>query len=184
MGCASHPATVAEGATFDNCRGCWQFLGSQGIHSAKPQVSRGDADGSRVEDAFVEYLTEIEVAPGEQPTLYRAFGMPGGLWFERFTGSAWVQDPALPDGLETMGLMRVTATYAGSMVAHITAGQMDAHVGSVVTGDAPRRSERWLRDQVAYGMLDMAIFLTRHAAFAEFCDRRDGVGGGGETLRP
>jgi hypothetical protein len=80
--------------------------------------------------------------------------------------------------------MRVTAARAGSMVAHITAGQVDAYVGSVVTGDAPRRSERWLRVQVAYGMLDMAIFLTRHAAFAEFCDRRDGVGGGCETLLP
>jgi hypothetical protein len=137
-----------------------------------------------VEDAFVEYLTEIEVAPGEQPTLYRAFGTRGGLWFERFTGSAWVQDPALPDGLETMGLMRVTATHAGSMVAHITAGRMDPYAGHLIVGDALRPNDRWIRDQVAFGMLDIAIFLTRHAAFAEYCDRRDGVGDSPEVHCP
>ena len=137
-----------------------------------------------MDDAFVEYLTEINVAPGEQPTLYRAFGRRGGLWFERFTGTAWVQDPALPDGLEAMGLMRVTATHADSMVAHISAGRVDPHAGPVLSGDAPRPGERWVRDQVAFGMLDIAIFLTRHAAFAEYCDGRDGVGGGAEILHP
>lgn len=137
-----------------------------------------------MEDAFVEYLTEIEVAPGEQPRLYRAFGTRGGLWFERFTGHAWVRDPALPDGLEAMGLVRVTANHADSMVARITAGRMDPSPGAMLPVDAPRFSERWIRDQVAFGMLDIAIFLTRHAAFAEYCDRRDGAGGGPETLRP
>src|SRR5436305_15077043 len=85
-----------------------------------PQVSHQHADVSRMEDVFVEYLTDIEVAPGEQPRLYRAFVTRNGLSFERFTESAWVQDPMLPECLEAMGLVHVTPEHAGSTAADIT----------------------------------------------------------------
>jgi len=131
-----------------------------------------------MEDVFVEYLTDIEVAPGEQPRLYRAFVTRNGLSFERFTESAWVQDPMLPECLEAMGLVHVTPEHAGSTAADITAGRMDPSAHS------PRFSEHRVREEAAFGMLDIAIFLTRHAAFAEYCDTRDGGGNGPETELP
>jgi hypothetical protein len=30
-----------------------------------------------------------------------------------------------------------------------------------------------MQDWVAYGMLEMAVYLDRHARFADYCDRRD-----------
>jgi hypothetical protein len=33
--------------------------------------------------------------------------------------------------------------------------------------------ERFLRDWVAYGMLELAIYLDKHSRFDEYCARRD-----------
>lgn len=36
-----------------------------------------------------------------------------------------------------------------------------------------RDAEHWFYQWVAFGMLDMAIYLTSHAAFAAYCTQRD-----------
>ena len=33
--------------------------------------------------------------------------------------------------------------------------------------------ERFFRDWVAFGLLELAVYLTRHAQFAAYCDKRD-----------
>lgn len=33
--------------------------------------------------------------------------------------------------------------------------------------------DRFMQDWVAYGMLELAVYLDRHARFADYCDRRD-----------
>jgi hypothetical protein len=67
-----------------------------------------------------------------------------------------------------------------TIAANITAGRMDPSARS----RPPHFSERRIRDEAAFGMLDIAIFLTRRAAFAEYCDARDGGGNGPETQLP
>jgi hypothetical protein len=37
----------------------------------------------------------------------------------------------------------------------------------------PRIDEAWLREWVAFGMLDLAVYLTKHAAFASYLNDRD-----------
>jgi hypothetical protein len=38
----------------------------------------------------------------------------------------------------------------------------------------PRRiDEAWLREWVAFGMLDLAVYLRKHAAFATYLNNRD-----------
>jgi hypothetical protein len=38
----------------------------------------------------------------------------------------------------------------------------------------PVVDERWFHDWVAFGLLEMAIYLTRHAQFLNYCERREG----------
>jgi hypothetical protein len=33
--------------------------------------------------------------------------------------------------------------------------------------------ERWFVDWVGFGMLEIAVYLTKHAAFAAFCEKLD-----------
>jgi hypothetical protein len=50
-----------------------------------------------------------------------------------------------------------------------------------VNSPAPKPShmaidERWLLDWVGFGMLEIAAYLSKHAAFAEYCKKRDESG--------
>jgi hypothetical protein len=52
--------------------------------------------------------------------------------------------------------------------------------------------EQWFQQWVAFGMLEIAVFLTNHAAFLSYCEHRDKTanrlalyrGGGGATNPP
>ncbi len=41
---------------------------------------------------------------------------------------------------------------------------------------SPPVDEHWLQQWVAFGMLDIAVYLTRYAAFLEYCERREKTG--------
>ncbi len=48
------------------------------------------------------------------------------------------------------------------------------HWRTIQLRDFPHpRDDRFMQDWVAYGMLEMAVYLDRHARFADYCDRRD-----------
>jgi hypothetical protein len=37
----------------------------------------------------------------------------------------------------------------------------------------PVVDERWFSEWVAFGMLEIAVYLTKHAAFQRYCESRD-----------
>ncbi|MDX6592623.1 MAG: hypothetical protein QOJ13_1819 [Gaiellales bacterium] len=46
---------------------------------------------------------------------------------------------------------------------------MDPHAPDM---DSPVVDERWFCEWVAFGMLEIAVYLTKHAAFETYCERR------------
>jgi hypothetical protein len=41
---------------------------------------------------------------------------------------------------------------------------------------SPPIDEHWLQQWVAFGMLDIAVYLTRYAAFLKYCEHRERTG--------
>ena len=41
------------------------------------------------------------------------------------------------------------------------------------TAHRPEIDERFMRDWVAFGMLELAIYLDKHSRFEEYCARRE-----------
>jgi hypothetical protein len=47
---------------------------------------------------------------------------------------------------------------------------MESHDPAIAS---PVVDERWFCEWVAFGMLEIAVYLTKHAAFQTYCERRD-----------
>jgi hypothetical protein len=41
------------------------------------------------------------------------------------------------------------------------------------SSSSPRIDDDWLQQWVAYGMLELAVYLTNHAMFADYLSKRD-----------
>ena len=42
------------------------------------------------------------------------------------------------------------------------------------SSSSPRIDEDWLQQWVAFGMLELAVYLTNHAMFADYLSKRNG----------
>jgi hypothetical protein len=136
-------------------------------------------------DGFVGYLTTIDLSNGRSINLWRALGTRDEMWFERLTTAGWVEDPRLLSQLTSPGTVRLTEDQARAVAEEIRSAPLpepDSPVEpqddepSLVEADVPHAmtvDERWFRDWVGFGMLDVAVYLTRHAEFDAYYESLD-----------